>query len=138
MDNNLVSSMDKAYDLASEEIKKLCKKDAMSPEEYGRLGCSVKMIKDIEEIRSSSLNPMPSDRMSYSGSSYGMPYDRYTSMQGQSYGPHMMARYSSERRSGHSIKDRMVDRLESMMDEAQTDYERQTIAEWVHRLRMSE
>ena len=36
--------------------------------------------------------------------------------------------------SGHSIKDRMVARLESMMDEAQTEHERQTVSEWINRL----
>lgn len=36
--------------------------------------------------------------------------------------------------SGHSIKDRMIDRLERMMDEAQTDHERQTVQEWIDRL----
>lgn len=36
--------------------------------------------------------------------------------------------------SGHSIKDRMIARLESMMDEAKTDYERQTVSDWINRL----
>ena len=36
--------------------------------------------------------------------------------------------------SGHSIKDRMVARLESMMDEAKTEHERQTVEEWINRL----
>lgn len=37
--------------------------------------------------------------------------------------------------SGHSIQDRMVDRLERMMDEAQSEHERQTVREWINRLR---
>ena len=37
--------------------------------------------------------------------------------------------------SGHSIKDRMVARLEDMMDEAKTDHERQTVSQWIDRLR---
>ena len=36
--------------------------------------------------------------------------------------------------SGHSIKDRMIDKLESMIDEAQSDYERKTVMEWIERL----
>lgn len=39
--------------------------------------------------------------------------------------------------SGHSIMDRMVAKLESMYDEAQTDHERQTVSEWINRLRTS-
>ena len=37
--------------------------------------------------------------------------------------------------SGHSIQDRMVDKLERMIDEAQTENERKTVREWIQRLR---
>lgn len=37
--------------------------------------------------------------------------------------------------SGHSIQDRMVDRLERMIDEAQTEHERQTVKDWIRRLK---
>ena len=36
--------------------------------------------------------------------------------------------------SGHSIKDRMVARLEDMIDEAKTDHERQMVSDWINRL----
>ena len=36
--------------------------------------------------------------------------------------------------SGHSIKDRMVDHLERMYDDAQTDHERQILDEWIGRI----
>lgn len=41
----------------------------------------------------------------------------------------------SNRMYGHSIKDRMVDNLERMMDSASTDYERQEIQQEIERLR---
>ena len=37
--------------------------------------------------------------------------------------------------SGHSIQDRMVDCLERMMDEAQTEHERETVNQWIKRLK---
>ena len=37
--------------------------------------------------------------------------------------------------SGHSIQDRMVDKLERMVDEAQTENERKTVREWIQRLK---
>ena len=37
--------------------------------------------------------------------------------------------------SGHSITDRMVARLEDMMDEARTEHEKQTVSQWIDRLR---
>lgn len=67
-------------------------------------------------IRSASTGRyMSGDNMSgrNSGNSYGMPDPGY---------------------SGHSIKDRMVAKLESMYDEAKTDHERQIIDEWINRL----
>ena len=38
--------------------------------------------------------------------------------------------------SGHSIKDRMIAKLEGMYDEAKTDHERQVIDQWIGRLEM--
>ena len=46
---------------------------------------------------------------------------------GRSYG-------SDKGHSGHSVKDRMIARLEEMMDEAKGDYERRTVEEWIRRL----
>lgn len=48
-----------------------------------------------------------------------------------------ISRGHEEGYSGHSIMDRMVDRLESMYDEAKTDHEKQTVSEWINRLRSS-
>lgn len=42
--------------------------------------------------------------------------------------------YRGDGYSGHSIKDRMVDHLERMYDEAQTDHERATLDEWINRI----
>ena len=36
--------------------------------------------------------------------------------------------------SGHSIKDRMVAKLESMYDQAKSEHERQIVDEWIRRL----
>lgn len=38
-------------------------------------------------------------------------------------------------RSGHSIRDRAVDRLERMMDETNSDYERQEISHLIDKIR---
>ena len=37
--------------------------------------------------------------------------------------------------SGHSIQDRMIDKLERMMDEAQSEHERQTVQSWINCLK---
>ena len=51
--------------------------------------------------------------------------------QNRYYGGNSMSRDYS----GHSIQDRMVDRLERMIDEAQSEHERQTVKDWINRLR---
>ena len=48
-----------------------------------------------------------------------------------------ISRGHEEGHSGHSIMDRMVASLESMYDEAKTDHEKQTVSEWINRLRSS-
>lgn len=63
-----------------------------------------------------------------SGNSYARSRNRlgqYTSREGQS-------RRNSSMMSGHSIKDRAKARLEDMMDEAKTDYERQELMEMIN------
>ena len=42
--------------------------------------------------------------------------------------------YRGDGYSGHSIKDRMVDSLERMYDEAPTEHERQILDEWINRI----
>lgn len=41
-------------------------------------------------------------------------------------------------RSNHSIKDRMVDSLERMYDEAATEHERNVVDEWIRKIESSE
>ena len=43
-------------------------------------------------------------------------------------------RDSRGRYSRHSIHDRMIAKLEEMMDEAKSDYERHAISDWISRL----
>lgn len=59
--------------------------------------------------------------MSYQNEAYGRSYDR-------SY---------DRGYSGHSIKDRMIARLEGMYDEAKSEHERQIVDEWINRLESS-
>ena len=40
--------------------------------------------------------------------------------------------------SGHSIKDRMIARLEEMIDEAKSEHERQTVEDWIRIIRRDE
>ena len=125
--------------------------------------CTIDMIKKMESGHSEGMmegdsygysNRMPYYHMphgSYNDRSYGDYSNRR--YYHDSYGDDGMYRGDSYRRgrspvtgkyisrghyddgySGHSIKDRMVAKLESMYDEAKTDHERQTVDEWINRL----
>lgn len=91
-----------------------------------------------------SYNDSYDDRMYHDGGSYrnyrdGRSYDNY---HGDSYrrgrspvtGRYISRGQYDDGYSGHSIKDRMVAKLEDMYDEAKTDHERQTVNEWINRL----
>ena len=62
---------------------------------------------------------------------------RYTGSYGNSNGSNGGGSYGNmpSHMYGHSIKDRMIDSLERMMDSAQSDYERQEIQQEIDRLR---
>jgi hypothetical protein len=57
---------------------------------------------------------------------------RYISRDGMMHDDHMMG--YNDRMSGHSIKDRMVARLEAMYDEAKSEHERDEIRNEIRRI----
>lgn len=61
------------------------------------------------------------DGMNTSGRRYSYGNDINTS------GRRMYGSFSYEGRSGHSIEDRVIDRIEGMMDEAKSNYERERL-----------
>lgn len=125
-------------DLLMEEIKKLTKKNDLSPVELENADKALKLICKIEKMERGEY---ADDDEGYSSrnywiSSYDHPMRYYDNRNGnQSYA---RGRYSSRsydnNYSGHSIKDRMVSQLESMYDEAKTEHERQIVDEWIKRI----
>ena len=121
-------------ELIRRELDKMVAKGTMSPSELevcSKAVCTLKDIKKCEQMDMGEYsNSMRNYRDSYTRGRNPMN-GRYMSMN-NAYGhdPYMDQGYS-----GHSIKDRMIDSLERMMDTAQTDYERQTVAEEIKKLR---
>lgn len=138
------------------ELEKITKKNDITPAELEnatKAVCLIEKIKMLEELDSYdgdaySENSYRSPRMRmsygeegmYADNSYRSPHVR------MSYGDDDMSyrrgrsmttgRYMSrdDGYSGHSIKDRMISKLENMMDEAKTEHERQTVNDWIRRL----
>lgn len=138
-----------------DEIKKIVKKGDITPAELESVQnavCTIDMINKMggqDEMsygyseRNMSYDAMPSYGRYDIRGSYGdrMYHDDYRDG-GSSYrrgrSPvtgRYISRGSYDGYSGHSIMDRMVAKLESMYDEAQTDHERQVVEQWINRLR---
>lgn len=120
--------MEKRYesimDLLEKEIDKIIKKGDITPAELESLYKCVCVIEKIKMIDDSG------DDYSYG---YPTHWNQYESGRSRTTGRYM----SRGRRNGyssHSIKDRMIDCLEKMMDEAGSDYERNTVSDWINRL----
>lgn len=137
-------------DLLMSELKKITAKKDINPTELDNAKKAVCTIKDIEELMamvdgmsegySNSRSMMPSRdydvRFGRMKGSYRRGRDsdtgRYVSRRG-SYNDYSMM---EDGYSGHSIKDRMIAKLESMYDEAKTEHERQVVDQWISRLEM--
>ena len=157
---NIEHNLESLEKLLDEQIGKVTKKDDISPTELENMTktlCLLEKIKDYKEDvvfededegGYSQARGRYGRRMydEYRGTSHRnsrysrrSPYyyedgDPYNYREGRSYrrGDNMYAREYGY--SGHSIKDRMIAKLESMYDEAKTDHERQIVDEWINRL----
>lgn len=136
MNNDVLKRVD---ELIKRELDKMVAKGAMSAadlEACEKAVCILEKIKECEEMDMGEYsNSMRSYRDSYARGRNPMN-GQHMSMN-NAYGPNPYPSYvnADYGYSGHSIKDRMIDSLERMMDTAQTDYERQTVMEEIKKLR---
>lgn len=116
--------MEKLYsdlkEMVEEEIRRIVKKNDITPTELENLTKAVCLVEKVK---------MLDGQMSYGDEGMSNGY-RNHAYRGD---PEMYTRYDRGY-SGHSIKDRMIAKLESMYDEAKSDHERQTVDEWINRL----
>ena len=120
-----------------EELDKVVRAGTVSPQEVENISEAVCLMLKLKEYREWD------ERKDYD---HG-----YSSMRGRSattgrymsrdYDPmyHETSRRYYDGRtgdgySGHSIKDRMIDRLEGMYDDAKTEHERKIVDEWINRI----
>lgn len=136
---NLEQNLDSLENLLNEQIAKIANKGDITPTELENMTktlCLLEKIKDYKE----DYNWSEEEGRSQMSRRYvgDMIPSRYSMNE---YGARSHRRHSSYSRdrgySGHSIKDRMIAKLESMYDEAQTDHERQIVDEWIDRLNTS-
>ena len=133
----------KLEDIVTEELKRVAKKGDVQPAEWLNFKaavCIMKEVKELEQMLSESDTDEGNRTYRVEGS-YENQNDGMSRARGRS---RTTGRYMSRDsaydmgRSNHSIKDRMVDSLERMYDEAVTEHERNTIDEWIRKIESSE
>ena len=124
-----MENLEELKDILEEEIKKITQKGSITPTELDSMTKAVCLIEKINMIEDYDNSEDYDDENSYYSRRRNYNYDSYND------GGRSMSRSNrNSDYSGHSIKDRMIDRLESMMDEAKSEYERKIVSDWINRL----
>ena len=141
MEDNVLMEL---QDLLMSELKKITDKKDINPAELENAKKAVCTIKEIEEIMAmtdseygySNANRNYDVRFGRMKGSYRRGRDSDTGRYVSRKDSHDDYSMMEEGHSGHSIKDRMIAKLEGMYDESKGDYERQMIDQWIRRLEM--
>ena len=115
-------------DMVDEELKKIIKKGDLTPTELEVAMKAVCLMEKIQNLESPDY--LEGYTEGYSMRGY---YDETGMSMARGRSP-VTGRYISRGYSGHSIKDRMIARLEGMYDEAQSDHERQVVDSWIKKI----
>jgi len=137
--DQLLDEFEHTEELMLKELRKINAKGDLTPQEL----CSVK------DIAESVYKMQVVEAMAYGGNDYSEYYSDDDGMRSMRSGRDMRTgRYISRRgmrsyeddrmMSGHSLHDRMIAALEETMDQAKTDYDRQQIKDWIHKIQMDE
>lgn len=131
-------------EIAENELKKLVKKGDLSAAEMEAAKNALSTIVKATEV--SDRKEMDEEYSNRGYSRSGDPYRRWEIL---SYGTQHMPRHSMMypheehyedsmrgRYSRHSVKDRAISKIEGMMDEAGSDYEREKMKEIIRRIEM--
>lgn len=126
-------------DLVYDELKKIVKQQDISPTELSNATNAVCLLLKIDELKNGSMPENEGYSNRY------MPRNSYGYREGMTITPAMDRNYSythsmmypnsnysmNNGYSRHSIKDRAIDRLERMMDEAQSESEKESIKKMI-------
>lgn len=127
------NTLTKLQDLLTKELDKIADKGDITPAELQNVETAMCVLKKVMEVQDIIYEDGYSKARYSVHGSYRRGRDhntgRYVSRHDGRTPGHVEDGYSQ-----HSIKDRMIANLESMMDSSGSDYERETIEEWINRL----
>ena len=138
----------KLRDIAKKELDELIKKGTLSPTEVEAAKNTICLINEIDKLtmkdewhdETSGCHGMyyPPYEYSYGGGTRHMySYDDRGATRSMARGDdttsdrRMYGSFSYDGRSGHSIEDRVIDKIEQMMDGAQSNYERERLNQFI-------
>lgn len=142
----------KLEEITTEELMKVAKKGEVAANEWQNLSHVVSVMKNVKKVQM-MLPEWEEKNAGYSSRSYNTPFMPRMSYRDDGSYDHQNGANSYERgrsrvtgrymsrdsgRSMHSIKDRMVDALERMYDEAATEHEKIMLDEWIRKIESSE
>lgn len=129
----LMSTVEDTKEVVLSELQKFNAKKDVAPNEWDNFHKAVDILEKCMKICHMDKE---NDYMEYeerTGYMHHIPDESYN------YSPmHRTGRRYRMSRTGHSINDRMIDRLERMYEEAQSDHERDVIGSWIDRIRRDE
>ena len=108
------------------EIDKVAHKGDMTPVEIKNVSDAVCLLESIKKIKDDDDDEYDERDGGHSERSAGIRMNRYSRSYNRSY---------DRGYSRHSINDRIVDKLERMMDEAGSEYERDVILNWIDKVK---
>lgn len=126
----LMSTVEDTKEVVLSELQKFNAKKDVAPNEWDNFHKAVDILEKCMKICHMDKE---NDYMEYeerTGYMHHIPDESYN------YRPtHRTGSRYRMSRTGHSINDRMIDRLERMYEEAQSDHERDVIGSWIDRIR---
>lgn len=137
--DQLLDEFERTEELMLKELRKINAKGDLTPQE----------VCNIKEMAEAVYRMLIVENMADGGNDYSEYYSDDDGMRSMRRGRDMRTgRYISRRgmrsyegdrmMSGHSLHDRMIAALEDTMDQAKSDYDRQQIKEWIHKIQMDE
>lgn len=137
--DQLLDEFERTEELMLKELRKINAKGDLTPQE----------VCNIKEMAEAVYKMLIVEAMADDGNDYSEYYSDDDGMRSMRRGRDMRTgRYISRRgmrsyegdrmMSGHSLHDRMIAALEDTMDQAKSDYDRQQIKEWIHKIQMDE
>ena len=137
--DQLLDEFERTEELMLKELRKINAKGDLTPQE----------VCNIKEMAEAVYKMLIVEAMADGGNDYSEYYSDDDGMRSTRRGRDMRTgRYVSRRgmrsyegdrmMSGHSLHDRMIAALENTMDQARSDYDRQQIKEWIHKIQMDE